>query len=126
MSYSEKYLKHFQNPQNVGEIPDPDGAAEVRHEGGGCFDRIKMTLKIEDGKIADAKYKLRACSGTIASSSAITTLTIGKAIEQARNIAVEDVLGELGGVPEKKIHSVELAVEALQQSLQDYFARNPE
>ena len=121
--YSEKYLKHFQNPQDIGDIPDPDGTAEVKHEGGGCLDRVKMTVKVEDVKVVDVKYKLRACSGTIAASSAVTSLAKGKSVSEAEDIQIADVLEELGGVPERKTHSVELAVKALHESIADYRRR---
>jgi len=121
--YSEKYLQHFSSPQNVGEITDPDGVCEVAHTGGGCFDRIKMTLKVEGDRIVDIKYKLRACSGTIAASSAVTSLALGKTLTEAGQIGAAEILTELDGVPEKKMHSVELAVEALREVVADYRKR---
>lgn len=121
--FSEKYLKHFTTPQNIGEILSPDGACEAAHEGGGCFDRIKMFVKVEGDVIADIKYKLRACSGTIAASSAATSLAKGKTLEEASRIDFNAVNEELGTVPERKHHSVELAVKALQETLSDYRKR---
>lgn len=118
--FNERYMKHFGDPQNIGEIAEPDAVCEVKHQGGGCFDTIKMFIKVESGKIADIKYKLRACSGTIAAGSAISILAMEKTLEDAYNIGFDDVNGELGGVPEKKYHSVELAVEALQTAIDKY------
>ncbi|NQS97472.1 MAG: iron-sulfur cluster assembly scaffold protein [candidate division Zixibacteria bacterium] len=124
--YSEKYLKHFQNPQNIGDVLEPDGAADVKHEGGGCLDRVRMTMKVEDDIVVDIRYKLRACSGTIAASSAVTSLANGKSVSEADDIQIADVLQELGGVPEKKMHSVELAVKALNEAIADYRRRAAE
>ena len=121
--YSKQYMKHFTQPQNAGEVENPDAVCEVAHTGGGCFDRIKLAMKVEDGKIADLKYKLRACSGTIAACSALTTLALGKEISEAEKIDVEMLLKELDGVPEKKMHSVELAVEALHETIAKFRER---
>ncbi len=121
--YSDKYMKHFTAPQNAGEVIGPDASAEVKHEGGGCLDRVRMTMKVENDTVAQLKYQLRACSGTIAASSAITSLAAGKPLEEAERIGVPEVLEELGGVPKKKIHSVELAVKALQAVIANYRAR---
>lgn len=122
--YSEKYLQHFTAPQNAGEVSNPDGSAEVRHEGGGCLDRIKMTMKVEDGQVRELKYQIRACSGAIAASSAVTVLAAGMDLEEAEKIDITQALEELGGVPEKKMHSVELAVKALKEVIADYRARS--
>ena len=124
MMYSKQYMKHFTQPQNSGEVENPDAVCEVAHTGGGCFDRIKMSMKVDNGKIVELKYMLRACSGTIAASSALTFLTVGKDISEAEQIDVEAVLKELDGVPEKKMHSVELAVEALKETIAEYKNRS--
>ncbi len=119
MSYSPKYLEHFTNPQGVGELDPSDASSEVEHQGGGCFDRIKLTLQVEDGKIKDSKFRARACSGTIAACSALTVSINGLSLEDAEEFSVNDLVEFLGGVPEKKLHSVELAIEALQTALKD-------
>jgi NifU-like protein involved in Fe-S cluster formation len=118
--YSEKYLRHFQSPQNIGTVLEPDGSAEVQHQSEGCFDRVAMTLRVENGKIVELKYKVRACSGTIAACSALTALTIGKTINEAEKIQQSELIEELGGIPERKIHSIELALKVLQETLANY------
>ena len=122
--YSRKYYQHFTSPQNSGILENPDGDVEVKHEGGGCLDRIRMTMKTDGQVVQDLKYMLRACSGAIAASSAVTSLAIGKPLDEAEKISVEDVIGELDGVPDKKMHSVELAVEALHSVIADYRKEN--
>ncbi len=113
MNYSQKYIEHFSAPKNVGEIEQPDAVAEVEHTGGGCFDRIRVTVAVDDGKISEIRFKARACSGTIAAASAATEWAVGKSLEEAAGLGMEIVEEELGGVPEKKKHSVELAAEAV-------------
>lgn len=56
MEYSEKVMDHFMNPRNVGEIDDASGVGTVGNAK--CGDIMKVYLKIEDGVIQDAKFKL--------------------------------------------------------------------
>ena len=64
--YSSKVLDHFTNPRNVGEIPDADGIGEVGNAV--CGDIMKMYLKIENGIIADVRFKTFGCGAAIATS----------------------------------------------------------
>ena len=54
-AYSKKVMEHFMNPRNVGEIPDADGVGTVGNPI--CGDIMKLYLKVENGTIADAKFK---------------------------------------------------------------------
>ncbi len=116
MEYSETYLEHFQNPRNVGEIDAPDSIAEVEYKGGGCFDRIRITLKLSEERIGEIMFKARACSGTIASVSAATEWAKGKNLKEALRLTPENLEDILGGVPEQKRHSLELAAEAVREA----------
>jgi len=73
-------------------------------------------LKLENGVIKDAKFEYRGYVGTACSGSALTSLIIGKSVEEAWKITKEDVLRELDGLPES--HCAELAVNALRKALQ--------
>ncbi|MDA3839225.1 MAG: iron-sulfur cluster assembly scaffold protein [Candidatus Delongbacteria bacterium] len=110
--YSKTYMEHFAAPKNIGIIGTPSATCTVKNEEGGCFDTVQAYVKIEDNIIIDFKYKLKACSGTITAFSLISTMLIGKTIEEARSITFEQMDELLGGVPEKKSHSLRLAIEA--------------
>jgi len=114
---SEKYLDHFSHPRGVGEIDPADFSAEVQHEGGGCFDRIRLTLGVDNGLVSEVRFRARACSGTIAACSALVEFAAGKTLVEAKSITADDLNAFLGGVPEKKRHSIELAAEAIRVAL---------
>ena len=116
--YSAKYLEHFQKPQNLGIIENASSTASVQYKGKGCFDRITMYIKIQNETIDDIKYQVRGCSGTIAACSALTSLAKGISVDNVKQITKEHIIEELGGIPEQKQHSVDLAFEAFEELLQ--------
>ena len=67
MLYSEKVMDHFRNPRNVGEIENADGVGQVGNAK--CGDIMRMTLKIDDGVITDAKFTTFGCGSAIATGS---------------------------------------------------------
>ncbi len=48
--YSATVIDHFQNPRNVGDVPDADAVAEV--ENPACGDRTRLSIRVLDGRIA--------------------------------------------------------------------------
>jgi NifU-like protein involved in Fe-S cluster formation/metal-sulfur cluster biosynthetic enzyme len=118
--YTEKVLKHFKDPQNVGVIDDPDGIAT---EGSpACGDMVKLTLKVdeENKKITDIKFKSYGCASNIATGSIITEIAKGKTIDEAKKITWKQAADELGGLPPVKTHCSVLAVEALKEAITNY------
>src|SRR5437762_11412537 len=66
MAYSEKLLDYFQNPRCVGEIPDAHAVVEVSNPV--CGDVMKLWVKLDNGRIQDARFKAQGCSAAIATS----------------------------------------------------------
>lgn len=116
--YSEKVMDHFLNPRNVGEITDADGVGNVGNPV--CGDIMRLYIKVENGKIVDAKFKTFGCGAAIATSSMVTELVKGRTIEEALQISNKAVAEALGGLPAVKMHCSVLAEEALKSAVEDY------
>lgn len=122
--YNDTVMDHFMNPRNMGEIENADGIGEVG--AAACGDIVKLTIKIENGKISDAKFKTFGCGSAIAASSMATELLKGKTLEEAKNFSNKEIVDALGGLPPVKIHCSVLMEEALQAALEDYLIKHPE
>jgi nitrogen fixation protein NifU and related proteins len=122
--YNQTVMDHFLNPRNLGDLRDADGVGEVG--AAACGDIMKISLKIEDGRIKDARFKTFGCGSAIASSSMATELIKGRTIEEAMHFSNQEVVQALGGLPPVKIHCSVLAEEALKAALEDYLKRHPE
>jgi nitrogen fixation NifU-like protein len=116
-------MEHFMNPRNMGDLKDADGVGEVG--AAACGDIMKISIKIKDGRIEDARFKTFGCGSAIASSSMATELIKGRTIDEAMSFSNQEVVDALGGLPPVKIHCSVLAEEALKAALEDYVKRNP-
>ena len=122
--YNYTVMEHFMNPRNMGDLKDADGVGEVG--AAACGDIMKISLKIKDGRIEDARFKTFGCGSAIASSSMATELSKGRTIDEAMKFSNQEVVDALGGLPPVKIHCSVLAEEALKAALEDYVKRHPD
>lgn len=122
--YNDKVMDHFMNPRNLGDLADADGVGEVG--AAACGDIMKISLKVKDGRIEDARFKTFGCGSAIASSSMATELIKGRTIEEAMNFTNQEVVQALGGLPPVKIHCSVLAEEAIKAALEDYLQKHPD
>lgn len=113
--YNATVTDHFQNPRNAGAMENPSCVGIARNSE--CGDLLKLYLRIEDGRIVDAKFKTYGCGAAIASSSMLTELLIGRSVEEAKRITNLEVAEALGGLPERKLHCSVLAQEATSAAL---------
>jgi nitrogen fixation NifU-like protein len=116
--YSKEVIDHYENPRNVGEIEDPDGIGTVGNPA--CGDVMKLTIKVEDDRIVDARFKTFGCGAAIATSSMVTELVKGKTIREALQVSNQTVAKALGGLPQVKMHCSVLAEDALKAAILDY------
>ena len=115
--YSPQVIEHFQNPQNLGSIPSPDGFGRIT---GPCGDTMQVYLKIRDDHILDVKFLTDGCGASLASGSMLTELVRGKSMSEALRITPDDILDALGGLPKESVHCAFLASDTLKEAIRDY------
>ena len=116
-TYSKVVIREYRNPSNFGVIENPDALGEVK---GPCGDTMKMSLRIEDRKIRDACFWTDGCGATIACGSMLTKMIKGENLEEAADITSERLIDALEGLPEEHIHCSKLAVDTLQNAIENY------
>ncbi len=94
--YREIILDHYENPRNYGELPDADISYE--DDNPLCGDRIRIDLKVQDGRIVDVRFSGKGCAISQASASMLTERIKGATIEEARQLTRDDIL-EMLGIP---------------------------
>jgi nitrogen fixation protein NifU and related proteins len=109
--FSERLLAHFRNPHNAGDLPEATATVEVTNPV--CGDILRLSARVENGRIAEAKFKCQGCTAAIASSSVLTDLLTGKSPAEARAISAEDISQALGGLPPATLHAAQLCVDAV-------------
>ena len=116
--YTEKVMDHYEHPRNVGVVENASGEGVVGNPS--CGDVMKLTIRVEDDVIIDAKFKTFGCGAAIATSSMVTELVKGKKIDEALDISNKAVAEALGGLPKVKMHCSVLAEDALKAAIDDY------
>ena len=113
--YSETLTEHVMAPRNSGAIDNPDLTGHAGTPGRGAF--MILYLKVQDDRIAAAKYHTVGCGPTIASGSMLTEIIAGKSIAECRQLTVENLIEALDGMPPDKLHCPALAIRALKDAL---------
>jgi nitrogen fixation protein NifU and related proteins len=116
--YSPQVIDHFESPRNVGEIENADGVGLVGNPM--CGDMMRISIRVENGCIADVRFKTLGCAAAIATSSMATEMAKGKTLEEAAKITRAMVAEALGGLPPAKMHCSNLAAEGIQAAIEDY------
>jgi nitrogen fixation protein NifU and related proteins len=120
--YTDLVMEHFSNPRNVGEVADADGVGQVGNPV--CGDVMRITIKVVDDAIEDAKFKTFGCGAAVATSSMVTEMVMGKTLTEAAEISNRAVAEALGGLPPIKMHCSNLAADALHLAIADYLTRS--
>jgi len=115
--YPKFVMEHFQNPQNVGEISDPDGVGTVGNAS--CGDIMQMFIKVNGDKIIEAKFKTFGCGAAIATSSILTERIKGATLDEALKISEETSEEILAQLPKEKVPCFTLATDALKLAIEE-------
>ena len=109
---SPELIDHFRNPRNVGELPVPAITIEVSNPV--CGDILRLSALVEDGRVVQTGFKVRGCTASIASGSALTELIAGRDRAGLGKLRAADVNEAVGGLSNESKHVAVLCVEAVQ------------
>jgi len=120
-NFSKKAIDYILNAKNYGRIENADA---IGSSIGTCMDSVMVFLKIENGKILDAKFVYSGCAGSAAAGSAVTELAKGKTLAEARKITAEDVVefyreGDKS-IPVQKRDCINIAINSLYDAIDKY------
>jgi nitrogen fixation protein NifU and related proteins len=111
----ERLLDHFQNPRNVGELEPPAVKVDVTNPA--CGDMLRLSVRFEDDRVAEARFKTRGCTASIAASSALTEWMTGKSRPELRTFHAAQIEEAVGGLEPASKHAAVLCVDAVKQVL---------
>jgi len=84
--YQEVILDHYRSPHHKGLSAEKD--IQVHHNNPSCGDEVTLNLKVVDGKVFNISWDGVGCSISIASTSVMSDLLIGKTYQEA-NVILE-------------------------------------
>jgi nitrogen fixation NifU-like protein len=114
--FTSAVLDHFRNPRNAGELPNADATIEVSNPV--CGDLLKLAVRLQGDRIAEARFLCRGCTTAIACGSFLTEQLLGHTLAEARALTPGSVSGALGGLPPATFHGAQLAFDAVSALVQ--------
>jgi nitrogen fixation NifU-like protein len=116
LSYSETFKDHLANPRNAGELSDANAVAEETNPV--CGDRLRLSLRIREGRIEAARFLAYGCPPTLACGSVLAEMLEGMKVVDASRLTRKEIVSALGGLPSRKQHAAALAIEALHAAIE--------
>jgi nitrogen fixation NifU-like protein len=115
--YAEEAINYFLTKPNLGPLK---GANHVTELTGPCGDTMKCFIKVDKGRIVDAKYQVLGCPGAVSAAMALADLVRGKSLSEALKVKDRDVFRRLVQIPDQKQHCIRLAVKTLEKAIKEY------
>jgi tRNA-uridine 2-sulfurtransferase len=107
--------EHLNSPRGLGALRD---APHVGAAGGApCGDLVRVAVRVEGDRLAEAGFEASGCGAAIAAGSALVELVEGATVLDAARVSPEQVSEALGGLSPAKRHAAELAADALHRAL---------
>lgn len=113
--------KFFLEKKNMGSLSDADQVSELT---GTCGDTMKIYLKVEEGRIKDAKIQVLGCPGAVASAMAAIDIIKGKTLDEVQGLMDRDIFRMLEDIPVHKTHCIRLTNKTIQKAIEEYRSNN--
>ena len=119
--YSDKAIQYYLDKKNMGVLPEANQTSELT---GHCGDTMKISLKIDEGIIQDAKIQVLGCPGAVASAMVAMDMIKGKTLDDALKVTDRDIFRELEEIPDQKQHCIRLTNKTIEKAINDYKSGN--
>ena len=111
----ERFEEHLNAPRGRGALANTPHAGAAG--GAACGDLVRASVRIRDGRVAEAGFDAEGCAAVQAAGSAVVELIEGKPFLDAARIGPDDIADELGGLLPAKMHAATFAADALHRAL---------
>jgi nitrogen fixation protein NifU and related proteins len=81
--YQEVILDHNKRPRNFGAL---EGGAQAAGHNPMCGDRVSVYVRLEDGRVAEARFTGNGCAISKASASMMTEAVTGRTPEEVQGM----------------------------------------
>jgi NifU-like protein involved in Fe-S cluster formation len=113
--HSQRLLEYFQDSRRAGELAPPAVMVEINQPV--CGDILRLSARFEDGRVAEARFKARGCTATIAAGSALTEWMTGKTPAELSALSPSVIDSALGELAVESKHAAALCVDAVRALL---------
>ncbi|HEX6688811.1 MAG TPA: tRNA 2-thiouridine(34) synthase MnmA [Solirubrobacterales bacterium] len=97
--------------------PAPAGAFSGAAGGAACGDLSRLSLVLEQGRVAAVTFDAEGCGATRAATAAVAEMVDGEPLVEAARIGIDAVDEAIGGLTPAKRHAAQLAADALHRAL---------
>lgn len=115
-AYSQAlFEEHLLRPFGRGALAEAEHAGAAG--GAACGDLIRISLRVEGSRVAEAGFDASGCAAAKAAGSAVVEIVERSEVLEAAALTPERVSAELGGLSPRSRHAAELAADALHRAL---------
>lgn len=120
--YNKDIMERFISPKYAGIIRGANGVGSAQDPN--TNEMIKFYINVnEDAVICEAKFKAFGSPVVIAVADATAQMIIGMPIIEAEELNEARVLNMFDDIPQERMYSIFLAIDALNDTIDDYAKR---
>lgn len=118
--YPPQSLRHLSDPVGAGPLPDPD--AEGESGAAACGDLVRIALRIDRGRIREARFMAFGCGALQAAASAACERITGANPLDALRLGADELDRDLGGLGPVRRHGIDAVIDALARALEGWYS----
>ena len=114
--YPPDVMRHLASPVGAGGLDTPDARGEAGAED--CGDVAVIEIRVADGRVVEAGFRVRGCGATTAAASAACAALAGVPVDDALRVSATSLDRALGGLGPERRHGAEIVADAVAGALE--------